>query len=161
MWINPSRNWLTNSFISEISLSTSSMNWMMKSTSLCFSISSVWTFVMRNEMSKPWKHISFALKSHSLSQRAHLDWFSPQYEECLRSLRQKPRKLVHQNILYFIRLLDLYANARTVYTRLDKDFLVFVSSDSEWIEENFWRGSSFDFWDIVSLWGLWRKIWKW
>jgi len=40
-----------NSFISDISLSTSSMNWMMKSTSLCLSISSVWKFVMRKEMS--------------------------------------------------------------------------------------------------------------
>ena len=44
---------LTNSFISEISLSTSSMNCMMKSTNLCLSISSVWKFVMRNEMSYP------------------------------------------------------------------------------------------------------------
>lgn len=42
---------LTNSFISEISLSTSSMNCMMKSTSLCFNISSVWKFVIKNEMS--------------------------------------------------------------------------------------------------------------
>lgn len=39
------------SFISEISLSTSSMNWIIKSTSLCFSISSVWALVIRNEMS--------------------------------------------------------------------------------------------------------------
>ena len=45
---------LTNSFISEISLSTSSMNWMMKSTSLCFNISSVWKFVIRKEMSYPY-----------------------------------------------------------------------------------------------------------
>lgn len=43
----------TNSFISEISLSTSSMNCIMKSTSLCLSISWVWKFVMRNEMSNP------------------------------------------------------------------------------------------------------------
>lgn len=42
---------LTKSFISEISLSTSSMNWMMKSTNLCFSISSVWKLVIRKEMS--------------------------------------------------------------------------------------------------------------
>lgn len=45
---------LTNSFISEISLSTSSMNWIMKSTSLCFNISSVWKFVIRKEMSYPY-----------------------------------------------------------------------------------------------------------
>lgn len=42
---------LTNSFISEISLSTSSINCMMKSTSLCFNISSVWKLVIKNEMS--------------------------------------------------------------------------------------------------------------
>lgn len=43
----------TNNFISDISLSTSSINCMIKSTSLCFSISSVWKFVMRKEMSYP------------------------------------------------------------------------------------------------------------
>lgn len=42
---------LTKSFISEISLSTSSMNCIMKSTSLCFSISSVWKFVIKKEIS--------------------------------------------------------------------------------------------------------------
>lgn len=57
-----------NSFISLISLSTSSINCMMKSTSLCFNIlhelghlpttesnthSSVWKFVIRKDISKP------------------------------------------------------------------------------------------------------------
>jgi hypothetical protein len=42
---------LTKSFISDISLSTSSMNWMIKSTSLCFNISSVWKLVIRKEIS--------------------------------------------------------------------------------------------------------------
>ena len=41
----------TKSFISEISLSTSSINWIMKSTSLCLSISSTFRFVIRNEIS--------------------------------------------------------------------------------------------------------------
>jgi hypothetical protein len=45
---------LTKSFISDISLSTSSMNWMMKSTNLCLSISSVWVFVIRKEISYPY-----------------------------------------------------------------------------------------------------------
>lgn len=45
------RSKLTNNFISEISLSTSSINCIMKSTSLCFSISSVWKLVTRKEMS--------------------------------------------------------------------------------------------------------------
>ena len=38
-------------FISLISLSISSMNWMMKSTSLCLYICSVWKLVMRKLMS--------------------------------------------------------------------------------------------------------------
>lgn len=41
----------TNSFISEISLSTSSMNSIMKSTSLCFNSSSAWKLVIKKEMS--------------------------------------------------------------------------------------------------------------
>lgn len=43
----------TKSFISEISLSTSSKNWMINSTNWCFSSCSVWKFVIRNEMSYP------------------------------------------------------------------------------------------------------------
>lgn len=41
----------TKSFISDISLSTSSMNCIMKSTNLCFSISSVCVFVIRKDIS--------------------------------------------------------------------------------------------------------------
>lgn len=50
-WCSGSAGCRTNNFISEISLSTSSMNSMMKSTSLCLSISSVWKLVIRKEMS--------------------------------------------------------------------------------------------------------------
>jgi hypothetical protein len=50
---------LTKSFISEISLSTSSMNCMIKSTSLCFNISSVWKFVIKKEISYPYNHQRF------------------------------------------------------------------------------------------------------
>lgn len=42
---------LTESFISLISLSISSMKWMTKSTSLCLYICSVWKLVMRKLMS--------------------------------------------------------------------------------------------------------------
>ena len=42
---------LTDSFISLISLSISSMKWMTKSTSLCLYICSVWKLVMRKLMS--------------------------------------------------------------------------------------------------------------
>jgi len=55
------------SFISLISLSTSSINCIIKSTSLCLSIVSAWKFVMRKEMSKP--GIGFRLKMMKLSAR--------------------------------------------------------------------------------------------
>lgn len=42
---------LTESFISLISLSISSMKWMTKSTSLCLYICSVWKFVIKKLMS--------------------------------------------------------------------------------------------------------------
>lgn len=47
----------TKSFISEISLSTSSINWIIKSTSLCFNMASVWKFVIRNEISYPYNEL--------------------------------------------------------------------------------------------------------
>lgn len=40
-----------NNFISLISLSTSSMNSMIKSTNLSFNICSVWKLVIKNEIS--------------------------------------------------------------------------------------------------------------
>lgn len=45
---------LTDSFISLISLSISSMKWITKSTNLCLYICSVWKLVMRKLMSYPW-----------------------------------------------------------------------------------------------------------
>lgn len=42
---------LVVSFIELISLSTSSMNWMIKSTSLCLYMASVWKFVIRKLIS--------------------------------------------------------------------------------------------------------------
>ena len=51
---------LTDNFISEISLSISSMKWMTKSTSLWRNISSVWKLVIRKLMSYP--SIFFLLK---------------------------------------------------------------------------------------------------
>ena len=76
----------TKSFISDISLSTSSMNCIMKSTSLCFSISSVWKFVIKNEISYPWEIMSAAA---SLPKDALTDLYrlSSQYKESLCSLR--------------------------------------------------------------------------
>lgn len=45
---------LTDSFISLISLSISSMKWITKSTNLCLYICSVWKLVIRKLMSYPW-----------------------------------------------------------------------------------------------------------
>src|SRR3989338_7023181 len=45
----------TESFISEISLSMSCRNWMIKSTSLCLYMVSVWKFVTRKLMSNVYR----------------------------------------------------------------------------------------------------------
>lgn len=67
-----------NNFISEISLSTSSMNCIMKSTSLCFNISSVCVFVIKNEMSYPFPTSAVFLLSLCIP---YLDRLSSQDEE--------------------------------------------------------------------------------
>ena len=61
---------------------------------------------------------------------ADLYGLSPQYEESLRSLCQKPRKLVDQYILDLICLLYFDADSNTVDARFHQDFLILVAGDS-------------------------------
>lgn len=49
-----------------------------------------------------------------LSSFSYLDRLPPQNKERFRSLRQKPRKLVHQNMLDLIRLLDFDTDTNRV-----------------------------------------------
>lgn len=163
---------LTNSFISEISLSTSSMNWIMKSTSLCFNISSVWKFVIRKEMSypysdgqsPPWSGVSRSPRKgggqqlpgpqHRCRKHTHFDRFPPQDEERLGALFQEPGELVYQDVLDLVSLLDLEADAHAVDAGLDEDALVLVTRNRQGRQKDLWRRPGLDFGDIVSLGGL-------
>jgi hypothetical protein len=89
-----------------------------------------------------------------LMRTTHLNRLPPQHKESLRPLRQEPRKLMHQDMLNLVRLLDLDADAHTVDARFDEDTLVFVSRHGKGVEEDFGRRPCFYLWDIVSLGGL-------
>jgi len=82
------------------------MNWMMKSTSLCLSISSVWVFVMRNEISYPWALLIWMVLSTAFpwKELIYLDRFPPQNEEALRSLCQESCEFVDQDVLDLVGL---------------------------------------------------------
>lgn len=68
----------------------------------------------------------------------HLDRFPSQDEEGLGSLSEETRELVDQDVLNLVCLLDTYTDPHTVYTGLNKNFLVFISSHGERVEEHFW-----------------------
>ena len=61
-------------------------------------------------------------------------------------------------MLDLVRLLDLDANAHTVYTGLNKHPFILISSNRERGQENFWGCLRFDFRNIVSLGGLGREV---
>lgn len=50
-----------------------------------------------------------------------------------------------------IRLFDAYADSDTVYARLNKNLLVFVTRNCKGVEEHFRGCSGFNLGDIVSL----------
>jgi hypothetical protein len=54
-----------------------------------------------------------------LTSQTYLDWLPPQNKESLRSLRQKPGKFMHKNLLNVVCLLDLDANAHAVDAGFD------------------------------------------
>ena len=110
---------------------------MIKSTILCFNIVSEWKFVIKNEMSYPFRSISHHNRNAEEQTSTDLDRFSPQDHETLRSLHHKPRKLVTQNPLNLIRLLDLDADPDRVHRGLDKHPFVFVPGDCKGVEEDF------------------------
>lgn len=142
---------------------------MMKSTSLCFSISSVWKFVIKNEMSYPCKSsqprpgqvgrvvgwlivapvagpvIQGIQASSPPFHTTYLDRFPPQDEKALCPLLQKPRELVDQDALNLVGLFDLDANAHGVDGRLDQDALVLVAGDGQGGQQDFGRTARLDF----------------
>lgn len=83
----------------------------------------------RNIISLTTQTISNHSKHHSTSPGTHLDRFPPQNHKVLRPHRHKPRKLLTQDPLNLIRLLDRDGYTDTVDTRFDEDAFGFVSGD--------------------------------
>jgi hypothetical protein len=87
--------------------------------------------VIKNEMSYPCKPISHQNEVIEGRTLTNLDRFSPQNYEALRSLHHKSRKLVTQDPLNLICLLDLDADPDRVHRGFDKtrsfSFLEIVS----------------------------------
>lgn len=125
----------------------------MKSTSLCFNISSVWKLVIKKEISYPYtKPVSGSSPTIGTLRRVlYLDWLPPQDEESLCSLCQEAGELVDQDVLNLVCLLDLDAYAHTVDAGLDEDSLVFVTGNDQGVQEDFGRGLGLNFGDIVSF----------
>lgn len=90
--------------------------------------------------------------------RPYLHRLPPQDEECFGSLSKKSCELVDEDVLDFIRLLDLYADSHAVDAGLNEDTLVLVARNSQRIEQDFRRASSFYFRNIVPFRCLRRKI---
>jgi hypothetical protein len=139
---------LTKSFISDISLSTSSINWMMKSTNLCFNMSSVWKLVIRKEMSYPYVAVR---TGREVGRGTNLDGLSAEDEEGLGSLGQESGEFVDQDVFYLIGLLDLYADADAVDARFNEDSFVVVSRNGQGVQQGLGGCGGFDLRDVVSL----------
>lgn len=71
---------------------------------------------------------------------------------------QESGKLVDEQVLNLIGLLDLDADADGVDARLDQDSLVLVTGNGQGREQHLGRGLSFDLGDIVTLGGLGGKV---
>lgn len=61
---------------------------------------------------------------------------------------------MYQDVLDFICLLYPDANSDAVDTGLNENFLVLITSNSQGIEEKFWRAGCLDLWNVVSFRGL-------
>lgn len=86
-----------------------------------------------------------------MTRGTYRNWLSAQDEERFGSLCQESRKLVYQDVLDLVGLLDLQAYADRVDAGLDEDSLVFVSGDGQRGEEDLGGGLGLDLRDIVSL----------
>ena len=68
----------------------------------------------------------------------YLDRLSPEDEKRLGSLSQETRKLVYQDILNLVSLLNLDADADAIDARLDEDSLVFVARNRQRRQKDLW-----------------------
>jgi hypothetical protein len=90
----------------------------------------------------------------------YLHWLPPQNKKSLRSLRQKARKFMHQDIFDFVCLLDFYAYANAVDAGFDVHPLVLIPRHRQRVQEDLWGTGRFDFWDIVPFGRLRGEIGK-
>lgn len=97
-------------------------------------------------------------RSRRIPYWAYLDRFPPQNEESFCSLCQEARELVHQNVFYLIRLLDLYADPHAVDAWFYQDLLVLVAGHGKWVQQHLRRAGGFNFRHIVSFGGLRCKV---
>jgi hypothetical protein len=120
---------------------------MMKSTSLCFSISSVWKLVIRKDMSYPcgWVRTDRRVRA------ANLDGLPAEDEEGLGPLGQEAGELVDQDVFDLVGLLDLDADTDAVDAGLDKDAFIVVSRDGQGVEQGLGGCGGLDLWDVVPL----------
>lgn len=75
------------------------------------------------------RRLAFTPRTQHPIPQTHLDRFPPQNHKVLRPHRHEPRKLLAQDALNLIRLLDRDGYTDTVDTRFDEDALGFVSRD--------------------------------
>lgn len=92
-----------------------------------------------------------SLPPSSTHTHTHLDRLSPQNQKVLGPLRQEPRKLVHQDMLNLIRLLDLDADADGVDARLDEDPFVLVPGHRERVQQHLRRLPGLDLGHIMAF----------
>jgi hypothetical protein len=70
------------------------------------------------------------------NKRSNLDGLPPENKERLGALRQEAGKLVDQDMLDLVGLLDLDADSYAVDARLDEDPLVLVARNGQWRQEH-------------------------
>jgi hypothetical protein len=87
-----------------------------------------------------------------------LDRFPPQNEEGLRTLRQESCKLMDQDMLNLIGLLDLDADTDGVDAGLNQDTLVLVARNGQGLQQDLGGCLGLDLWDVMSLGGLGSKV---
>lgn len=133
-------------FIALISLSISSINWMMKSINLCFQYLSRWVFVIKKLISKPWITESFGKISLDNRRNFYLHRLPAHDYELFCALHQESSEFFAQNLFDFVSLLDLDAHAHWVDRWLDENLLIFIATNSDWIEEKFLAHSTPTVW---------------
>jgi len=94
----------------------------------------------------------------SMSTITNLDRLPPQDKKRLGTLRQEARKLVHQNILNLVRLLDADANSDRIDARLHQHALILIARYRQWRQQHLGRSLCLDLGYIVALRRLRRKV---